>query len=153
MKGPSEIITTLGNEGKGPAAIAEELNARGILSRNRMPFTEEMVKGYMRVFGIGLTAQESERPPYPALEPTAPSAELAPTVFPDPMKATEDAVYAGVGDSAEEHRYMRGDNREYGHLGPAISEAPYRPGVLKAWPIHTDFRPHETTPEERWRWD
>jgi hypothetical protein len=74
---------------------------------------------------------------------------MPPTVLPDPLKALEDAAYAGVDDAAEE----AGAPRVNYNLGPAIYERPYRPGTLKPWPIHTDFRPHETTAEERGRYD
>jgi hypothetical protein len=73
-----------------------------------------------------------------------------PTVFPDPLKVLEDEAYRSAEDAAEDGSR---EYRDYAHLGPAISERPYRPGVLKEWPIHMDFRPHETTAEERWRWD
>jgi hypothetical protein len=57
----------------------------------------------------------------------------------DPLKALEDEAY----EAAAEEEGPRTYRHDYGHLGPAISEKPYRPTALREWPIHTDFRPDE----------
>ena len=58
-----------------------------------------------------------------------------PTVFPrDPLKEIEADAYEAGADSAREYR-------DYSHIGPAEYARPFRPGVLRQWPIHTDFRP------------
>lgn len=58
------------------------------------------------------------------------------TVFPgnDDLKAFENDAYEGAEDSAREYRV-------YQDIGPAVYERPYRAGVLREWPRHTDFRP------------
>jgi hypothetical protein len=62
---------------------------------------------------------------------------MPPTVFPgDPLKNLEDEAY----DAAEGAEPAR-EYGDYSQLGPAIYQRPFRPGVLRQWPIHTDFRP------------
>jgi hypothetical protein len=67
-----------------------------------------------------------------------PLASEPPAVFPDPTKELETEAYEAEEDAEEDREY--GD---YSHLGGPLVAKPYRPGVLKEWPIHTDFRPDE----------
>jgi len=116
MMSAPEIIATLGSEGKNPAAIAVELNSKGMVTRNRMPFTEEAVKGFMRMFGIGLTPQEEVDARAPVVGTVDQAIEHPPTVFPEtaPVKGMEESAHEGE---------------------------PEKPKRDCRWPIHTDFRP------------
>jgi hypothetical protein len=58
----------------------------------------------------------------------------------DPLKELEDEAYDAAEDegASYERKY-----KDYTHIGSPVWEPIYRPGVLKEWPLHTDFRPHE----------
>ena len=80
-------------------------------------------------------------------------AELSTIPSSIPLKAMEDAAYEGVEETAEEEGSKRCNYGDYAHLGPAIAEPSYRPGVLREWPRHTDFRLDELQQHELGRWD
>jgi hypothetical protein len=58
-------------------------------------------------------------------------------MVPDPLQAMEDAAYEDVEEAAEQREAY------YAKDGPAAYVKPYRPGVKREWPAHTDFRPDE----------
>ena len=56
-------------------------------------------------------------------------------VFSDLLSWLEDDAYEAAEEAPAKYR------GEYAHIGGPIFATNYRPGVLREWPIHTDFRP------------
>ena len=59
----------------------------------------------------------------------------------DPLKALEAEAYQAAEDSATSEPY-------HGKDGPPAYVKPYRPEILREWPIYTNFRPDELSAKE-----
>jgi hypothetical protein len=112
------LIRSMHKDGKTPGAIATELHARGLKNNLGKFLTPDMVAGFLR---------HGAEPSMPLTKP--------PAVLPDLLDGLGDEAY----DFAEElpAKYRGG----YDHIGGAVYERSYLPGVLGEWPEHTDFRP------------